>query len=249
MKRFLAFVLAMMLTFTCLFAVSCGEEENDVVVSRSFLAGYSQNETEGRVILNMMSDHTMTMYFTSLKDGKNTSSVVKGTYSFGENEEFDETVSFTLDGGTKVDATLIDSIFEANIPELGLGGQTLNFYETAPISMNGDVYVGYLAKTGGMGAMVYAYALTMRDDGTFDVSIMQMATVMHVFDKSTGTYAKDGDKITFTYDVKDGEGGVAQAGFTSEGTAAEHTISVGFNIGQAVMRASDATFVLIAPAK
>ncbi len=244
MKRILSLVMVLALMLTCLFVTAC-EKEDDATVIRSFLAGYSQDEIEGRVLLNLKSDNTFDLYYPSAETSM--TMATNGTYTLGENEEFDETISLTING-KKIDATLIDSIFEAEIevPDLGLAaGQKLSFYETAPVSMDGNVYVGYLAKTGGMGAMVYAYALTMRDDGTFDVSIMQMATVMHVWDKSTGTYVMDGEKLTFTYDVMDGEGGVATEGFVSEGTViSSNTLSVGFNIAQSAMRASDATFVL-----
>ncbi len=242
MKRILSLMMVLALMLTCLFLTACDQEE-DVTIIRSFLAGYSQDEVEGRVLLNLKSDNTLEMYYLSVETGMTVATT--GTYTLGENEEFDETISLAISGKT-IDATLIDSIFEAEIPDLGLAaGQTLSFYETSPVSMDGDVYVGYLAKTGGMGAMVYAYALTLRDDGTFDVSIMQMATVMHVWDKSVGTYVTDGDKITFTYDAMDGEGAVATEDFVSEGTVISATeLSVGFNIAQTAVRASNATFIL-----
>ena len=86
----------------------------------------------------------------------------------------------------------------------------------------------------------------MKEDGTFDVSIMQMATVMHVWDMSHGTYTVDGDKVTFSYDVMDGEGAVATAGYTSEGTGfTENGLTVGFNIAQTTVRASAAEFIRV----
>ena len=109
-----------------------------------------------------------------------------------------------------------------------------------------DLYVGYMSKVSGMGATVYAYALNMKEDGTFDVSIMQMATVMHVWDMSHGTYTVNGDKVTFSYDVMDGEGAVATAGYTSEGTGfTENGLTVGFNIAQTTVRASAAEFIRV----
>ena len=166
--------------------------------------------------------------------------------------DFDETISFTYTyaegkSETVTDAVIIDGIFET--PFYMISSMTSNavkFYETAPASVDGDVYVGYMSKVSGMGATVYAYALNMKEDGTFDVSIMQMATVMHVWDMSHGTYTVDGDKVTFSYDVMDGEGAVATAGYTSEGTGfTENGLTVGLNIAQTTVRASAAEFIRV----
>ena len=260
MKRIVTCVLAIALILTCLFAVSCGKEEK-VVVSRSFLAGYektvSMGETEmkisGRVLMNLMSDGNLDLYVSLENMGSLETAHYTGTYTLGENEEFDETITFTYTDGaemteTVTDAVIIGSVFET--PFYMIANKTSNamkFYETAPVSTEGDVYVGYMTKTGGMGAMVYAYALTLKDEGAFDVSIMQMAGgVMHVWDLSQGTYTVDGDKVTFVYDVMDGEGAVAAEDYTSEGTGfTENGLSVGFNIAQVTVRASDATFIRV----
>ncbi len=253
MKRILACVLAVMLALTLLFAVSCGkEEENEATVTRSFVFGNDikevsadnpssgENTMSERAILNLLSDGSFILYRSELNNDKLTEDPQqKGTYTLGENAEFDETITLTFaNGDTLKDAVIIDGIFEAE--SIGMA----KFYETAPVSVNGDVYVGYLTKTTGMGNMVYAYAIAMRDDNTFDLSIMQMATGMHIWDKTSGTYTKDGDKITFSYSVMDGEGGVIAENFESEGTiTGSHTFSCGFNVGQTGMRASDAAFV------
>ncbi|MBO5047884.1 MAG: hypothetical protein J6D19_05675 [Clostridia bacterium] len=258
MKRILSCVLALALALTCLFSVSCGEKE--AVVSRSFVAGYEktvsmgENETQmsGRVLMNLMSDGTLDLYVGFEGMGANETAHYTGTYTLGENEEFDETISFTYTyaegkSETVTDAVIIDGIFET--PFYMISSMTSNavkFYETAPASVDGDVYVGYMSKVSGMGATVYAYALNMKEDGTFDVSIMQMATVMHVWDMSHGTYTVDGDKVTFSYDVMDGEGAVATAGYTSEGTGfTENGLTVGFNIAQTTVRASAAEFIRV----
>ncbi len=241
MKKILSMILVLATLMLAFSAVSCGKE--DVTILRSFLAGSTVEDKEYRSILNLMSDGTAVFYSVEKTGDTSETALYNGTYTLGENEEFDETVTVILENGTLAEnAVILDGMFEASNP----GGGTIKLYETAPVSMDGDIYVGYLAKTGGMGAMVYAYALTLRDDGTFDVSIMQMATVMHVWDKSTGTYVKDGDTITFTYDASDGEGGVAAEDFVSEGTiTGETTISVGFNIAQTAVRAANAPFVKI----
>ena len=94
--------------------------------------------------------------------------------------------------------------------------------------------------------MVYTYAVCLKPDNTFKVSIMQLASVMHVWGESVGTYAIDGDKITFTYGVSDGEGGIAEENFVSEGANyTEGGFECGFNIGQTNMKASNAPFIKI----
>jgi len=173
-------------------------------------------------------------------------------YGMGENEEFDETITlnYTYGEGQSAeikDAVLIDSVFESPFYMVAsMTSAPIRFYETAPASVDGDVYVGYLAKTGGMGSMVYAYSVCLKADNTFSVSIMQLASVMHVWGESVGTYAIDGDKITFTYGVSDGEGGIAAEDFVSEGVGySAEGFEVGFNIGQTNVRASNAVFIKV----
>lgn len=259
MKKILTMMLAVAMVFLCLFAASCGEE---VSVSRSFVAGYektvsmgaSEIQMSGRVLMNLNSDGTLDLYVGFIGMGSHETAHYTGTYTLGENEEFDETISFTYTYGegegesaTVSDAVILDGIFKTPFYMItSMTSTDVSFYETAPASTDGDVYVGYLTKTGGMGAMVYAYALNMKEDGTFDVSIMQMASVMHVWDKSEGTYTIDGDTVTFSYDVMDGEGAVATADYISEGKIlSENDLSVGFNIAQTTVRASDAEFIRV----
>ncbi len=252
-------MLAVLFAAACLFSVSCGKE--DVTVSRSFVAGYertvsmgdAEKQMSGRVLMNLMSDGTLDIYVGLNAMGSHETAHYQGTYTLGENEEFDETISLTYtyaEGKTETvsDAVIIDGIFET--PFYMIASMTSNeikFYETAPVSTDGDIYIGYMTKTtGGMGAMVYAYALTMREDSTFDVSIMQMAAVMHAWDLSTGTYTVDGDKVAFTYDVMDGEGAVLTAGYTSEGTSfTENGLSAGFNLAQTTVRAASSEFIRV----
>ena len=273
MKRFLSLLLAMILMTTCLLLISCGggndtesesttetdDQETPEAVSRFFVAGYEKTvamgETEtkmsGRVIMDLKPDGTLDLYVGFIGMAEHQTAHYTGTYTLGENEEFDETISFTYTYGegetaTVTDAVIIDGIFEA--PFYMVASMTSNpikFYETQPIDLDGDVYVGYMTKTGGMGAMVNAYILCMKDGGTFDVSIMQMASVMHVWDDTNGTYTVDGDKITFTYDVVSDEGVVAED-YTSEGKEYSETrLLTGFNIYQASVHASDAEFIRV----
>ena len=260
MKRILTLVLAAAMVFVCLSAVSCGNGEPSVTVKRSFVAGYEktvamgENETQmsGRVLLNLMSDGTLEFLVGFVGMGSHETARYTGTYTLGENAEFDETITLTYtyaEGQTETvtDATIIGGVFET--PFYMISSMTSNavkFYETTPVSTEGDLYVGYMTKTGGMGAMVYAYALNMKADGTFGVSIMQKASVMHVWDRSEGTYTADGDKLTFYYDVMDGEGAVATADYSTEGTKVnDHELSLGFNIAQTTVRASDAVFIKV----
>jgi hypothetical protein len=271
MKKFLSFVLAAIMLMMCLFAVSCNKEDDgngsDTVaqtepqgpaVTRCFVAGYEQAAGEqiaklsGRVLMNLWNDGKMDIYVGTSDDNGYKTAHYTGTYSFGENAEFDETISFTYSYGegqsaTVTDEVILDGIFETPfyIGSAMTAGD-VKFYETAPASTDGDVYVGYLTKSGGMGSMVYAYALCMRDDGTFDVSIMQLARVMHVWGLSEGTYVADGDKLTFTYDVSDGEGGIAKEDYTTTGTDyTENSLMVGFNIAQTSVSASPASFIRV----
>ena len=258
MKRYLSVIMAVIMLLACLFTVSCGEKP--VTVTRSFIGGYEQtvnmggNESgmSGRVLMNLKSDGTADIYVSLVAMGKTTTAQYSGTYSFGENEEFDETITlnYTYGEGQSAeikDAVLIDSVFESPFYMVAsMTSAPIRFYETAPASVDGDVYVGYLTKTGGMGSMVYAYSVCLKADNTFSVSIMQLASVMHVWGESVGTYAIDGDKITFTYGVSDGEGGIAAEDFVSEGVGySAEGFEVGFNIGQTNVRASNAVFIKV----
>ena len=243
MKKIISFVLAIMMMTMCLAVTSC--EKNDAVtVTRSFVAGYEQTvamganpmQMSGRVLMNLKSDGTLDLYVGFDCMGSHETALYTGTYTLGESET--ETVT---------DAVIIDGIFET--PFFMIASMTSNaikFYETAPIPTDGEVYVGYMTKTGGMGAMVYAYALNLEEDGAFDVSIMQMASVMHVWGATGGTYTVDGTNVTFTYDVVDDVGEVVTADFTAEGTDfTDKGLSVGFNIAQASTRASAASFLRV----
>lgn len=245
----------------CLSFAGCQSEEQsqEAVVDRSFIAGYvvggedsAEPEASCRVLMNLMSDGTAEFYVGSIENGEYSREQYSGTYTLGENEEFDETISFSYTYGEDktaeiADAVLLDDIFEAQFYLLDeMTSNEIKFYETKPAAMDGDVYVGYLTKTGGMGAMAYAYSLCIRDDGTFDVSIMQLASVMHVWGGTSGTYTADGENVTFTYDVLSTEGEVVTEDFVSEGKDyTENGISVGFNISQSNMIASDAPFIRV----
>lgn len=244
MKKTLALLLAAIMVLSLW---GCQAEESGAV--RSFVAGYEDEAGgfSGRVLLNLMSDGTAQFYVGTIRNGEHSTAQYDGTYTLGENAEFDETISLSCTHGEVTDAVIIDSIFEMPfcLAE-GMDPAELKFYETSPASMDGEIYVGYLTKNGGMGSMVYAYSLCLRDDRTFDVSIMQMASVMHVFGGTGGTYTLDGENITFTYDILSTEGEVVAADDITAGTGYNGTtLSVGFNIAQATMRASDAPFIKV----
>lgn len=259
MKKIISFVLAIVMMTLCLAATS-GEKNDAVTVVRTFVAGYEQTipmgempmQMSGRVLMNLKSDGTLDLYVGFDCMGSHETALYTGTYTLGENEEFDETISFTYSHGegeteTVTDAVIVDGIFET--PFFMIASMTsgaIKFYETAPIPTDGEVYVGYMTKTGGMGAMVYAYALNLKEDNTFDVSIMQMASVMHVWGVTDGTYTVDGTNVTFTYDVVDDLGELVEADFVTEGTDfTDKSLSVGFNIAQAANRASAASFLRV----
>ena len=254
MKKLVLFLLAAMMTLSL---CACQKEE-PVTVSRSFIAGYGSAEEDGsttsggRVLLNLLSDGTAEFYVGTLEDGVHTTAQYSGTYTLGENDEFDETISVSYSYGENENAeikesVIIDGIFE--MPFYFIDEMTENeisFYETSPASMDGDVYVGYMTKVGGMGAMVYAYSLCLKDDNSFDVSIMQMASVMHVWGATDGTYTVDGENITFTYDIRTTEGEVVSTDEISEGMGySDTTLMTAFNIQQATMRASTAPFIKV----
>lgn len=257
MKKILSILLSAGMCFS-LVGCNSAEEQSQVTVERTFLAGYeigdeeSEDKSSCRVLMNLMSDGTAEFYVGTLENGEHSTAEYSGTYTLGENAEYDETISFSYTYGdgeaTEVsDAVILDDIFEAEFYLLDeITPNEIKFYETKPAAMDGDVYVGYLTKTGGMGAMAYAYSLCMREDGTFDVSIMQLASVMHVWGGTSGTYTADGENVTFTYDVLSTEGEVVTEDFVSEGKEySENGISVGFNISQSVMVASDAPFIRV----
>lgn len=256
MKKNLFIILAACM---CFLLAGCQKEEAPTVV-RTFIAGYevgaddaaAAKQASCRVLMNLMSDGTAAFYVGTIENGVHSTAKYDGTYTLGENEEYDETISFSYayeEGkSTEVtDAVILDDIFEAQFYLLGeMTANEIKFYETTPASMDGDVYVGYLTKTGGMGAMVYAYSLCLKEDNTFDVSIMQMASVMHVWGATSGTYAVDGENITFTYDILTTEGEIVAEDQVAEGTGySDTTLQTAFNIQQATMRASSAPFIKV----
>ncbi len=239
-------------------AAGCKKEE--VTIIRSFLAGYevgtgdetAAKQASCRVLMNLMSDGTAEFYVGTIDNGVHSTAKYDGTYTLGENDEYDETISFsyTYGEGNSAEVTsavILDDIFEAQFYLLGdMTSNEIKFYEITPASMDGDVYVGYMTKTGGMGAMVYAYSLCLKEDNTFDVSIMQMASVMHVWGATGGTYAVDGENITFTYDILTNEGEIVAEDQIAEGTGySEVSLLTAFNIQQATMRASSAPFIKV----
>ena len=210
MKKIISVIMSAAM---CVSLAGCQQEEKnaEVTVSRSFIAGYviggeeenTEPDASCRVLMNLMNDGTAEFYVGSIENGEYSSEQYNGTYTLGENDEYDETITFDYTyGETTVsveNAFIIDSIFESEFYLLGdITPSKICFYETKSADMDGDVYVGYKTKVGGMGAMVYAYSLCLKEDSTFDVSIMQLASVMHVWGGTNGTYTADGENITFS---------------------------------------------------
>lgn len=251
MKKGLVVLVAMMM---CMLLIACQKTEEQASIERTFLAGYEEEaeQKSARVLMNLMSDGTVEFYVGTLEGGEHSTVKYDGTYTFGENKEYDETISFSCtyaEGKTieTANAVIVDDIFESKFYLFGeMTENEIKFYETSPASMEGDVYVGYMTKTGGMGAMVYAYSLCLKEDNTFDVSIMQMASVMHVWGGTNGTYVVDGENITFTYDILTTEGEIVSEDEIAEGVDySDTTLSTAFNIQQATMRASNAPFIKV----
>ena len=214
--------------------------------------GGMESTTSGRVLINLDGNGNADIYVAVVAMGQTATAHYTGTYSFGEDDDFNETITlnYTYGDGQSAeikDAVIIDGMFEAPVHMVAaMSSNDIRFYESGVADVDGNVYVGYLTKSGGMGNMVYAYSVCLKDDNTFQVSIMQLAgATMHVWGESEGTYVIDGDKITFTYDASDGEGGIAAEDFVSEGVNyTENGFEVGFNIGQTAMKASNAPFIL-----
>lgn len=258
MKKIISILLS---AGMCFFLSGCQSEEktNEITVERSFIAGYviggeeenAEPDASCRVLMNLMSDGTAEFYVGTIESGQHRTAQYNGTYTLGENEEFDETISFNYTYDDKMaeinEAVIVDSIFESEFYLLGnITPSKISFYETKPADMNGDVYVGYKTKTSGMGAMVYAYSLCLKDNNIFDVSIMQLASVMHVWGGTGGTYTVDGENVTFTYNILTDEGEIVSENETANGSGYTETeLSTAFNIQQAAMRASDAPFIRV----
>lgn len=232
--------------------------EDKVNVVRTFIAGYelgdedSEKQSSGRVLVNLMSNGTSEIFVGEIENGEHSTKKYNGTYSLSENDELDETISLNYSYGEGKtaeikSAVIVDDIFEAQFYLFDkMTENKIKFYETSPAATNGQVYVGYKTKTGGMGAMVYAYSLCLNNDNTFDVSIMQMASVMHVWGKTSGTYKVNGESIEFTYDILTTDGEVVAENQISEGSSYTDTmLCTAFNIQQATMRATDAQFIRV----
>ncbi|MBR2895802.1 MAG: hypothetical protein IKC03_09130, partial [Oscillospiraceae bacterium] len=118
-----------LLSALCVFALllsitGCAGKNNEPTVLRSFLAGYEENvdenglaERNSRVLLNLMSDGTAEFYVGVLSHGTHTTAQYSGTYSLGENEELDETITlaYTYASGETAEVTeaaIVDAIFE-----------------------------------------------------------------------------------------------------------------------------------------
>ena len=259
MKKLLALLLGAMMLLSCAVCTSCGGAEPETNVARSFIAGYENivdmgggsTTMNGRVLLNLLKDGTLEAYVGLDAMGSVHTAKYTGTYTIGENAEFDETISFSYNCGEETaeasELVIIDGVFETPFHMImSMTSNKLKFYETAPARIDGNVYVGYLTKSSGMGDMVYAYALNLKDDGKFDVSITQMAAVMHVWGYQNGTYTVDGTNASFTYHVTDGEGGIVTKNFVSNGTdLTENGLMAGFNIAQSTMAAAPAPFIRV----
>ena len=221
MKRLFSWLFALVLIAACISCASCGEKPDDKPTpTRTFAASYSHTvsamgdtplELSARVLISLMSDGNAEIYVGFIGMGEHKTAHYTGTYTLGENDEHDETITLSYkysesDTATIDSAVIIDGKFSSEfyiIPSMT--SEELDFYEIAPITPSGNSYVGFLSKTGGMGQMIYAYCLNLESDGTFTVSILQQATVMHVTGTEKGTYTSDGDTVTFTYDVIDEE--------------------------------------------
>ena len=260
MKKLLSGLLCILMLTGCVFCASCGgAEASETNVARSFIAGYENivnmgggsTTMNGRVLLNLLKDGTLEAYVGLDAMGSVQTAKYTGTYTIGENEEFDETISFSYSCGEETaeatDLIIIDGVFETPFHMImSMTSNKLKFYETAPARVDGNVYVGYLTKSSGMGDMVYAYALNLKDDGKFDVSITQMAAVMHVWGYQYGKYTVNGSDASFTYDVTDGEGGIVAKNYVSNGTElTENGLMAGFNIAQNTMAAAPAVFIRV----
>lgn len=259
MKKILSLALAALMLCACLALASCDDGKVAIKTEHTYVAAYSKTvnmgETEitmeGRVLINLTNDGKAEIYVGLDSMGGYSTAKYDGTWSMTQNEEFDDVLTveynYSETESAKIDAvTVIDSTFEAPVYMVAsMSSDDLTFYEIDPVTMgSGEGYVGVMKKaTGGMGDMLYTYYLEMNADGTFTVSIFQRAAVMNIRGTESGTYTKDGENISFTYDVSDGEGGVAAEDFVSAGTVvSENIISVGFNIGQASMASSNANF-------
>ena len=255
MKKLLALIMTAVMAFSM---VACGSEKYaEPEVTRSFIAGYNNETVDGsieggRVLVNLISDGTADFYVATIADGVHSTQHYTGNYSLGENEEYDETISISYSYNESETAeikaaVIIDGVFE--MPFFFIDNMTDNaigFYETSPADMNGDVFIGYMTKVSGMGPMVYAYSLCLKDDGKFDVSIMQMASVMHVWGDSDGTYVVDGTDMEFTYDIRTSDGEIVMEDDISVGTDYNGTVlKTAFNIQQTGMRASTAPFIKV----
>ena len=141
MKRLSFLIVATML---CMLLVACQTTE-EVTIERTFLAGYEvgagEEESEqksARVLMNLMSDGTVEWYVGTVEQGQHNTIKYYGTYTLGENEEYDEIISFSCtyaEGKTieTVDAVIIDSIFESQFYLFGnLTDNEIKFYETTP---------------------------------------------------------------------------------------------------------------------
>ncbi|MBO5006190.1 MAG: hypothetical protein J6C89_01965, partial [Clostridia bacterium] len=229
-----------------------------------FIAGYKKSvsmgematEMNGRVLMNLMSDGTLELFVALDAMGSLQTAKYTGTYTLGENDEFDETITFTYqygqteaDSATVTDAVILDGVFASSFHMItAMTSSEIEFYETAPVAVEGDIYVGFMQKESGMGKMTYSYALAIKEDGTFKVSIMLMAPAMsmHSWGATEGTYVVDGENITFTYDVLSDDGEIVCEDFVSEGTGySENGLSVGFNISQASTKASATPFIRV----
>lgn len=242
-----------------------GNQTPDGSVVTSYAASYTKDVSmggstmtlRGVVLLNLCNDNTADIYVATDGMGGYSNAAYSGTYSYTQDDMFRNvlhlTYNYTVSGSTEeqsatIDATITDFEFSAKMFMVAsMSSDELDFYEIDPVTVgDGDGFVGFLSKTGGMGQMYYVYYLEMNDDGTFFVSIMQHAAVMHIVGTERGTYTVEGTTITFTYDVIEEDDIIAAEDYVSTGTDfSENSFSAGFNIGQAVSAASPAFFLRV----
>lgn len=97
MKKIISIIMAAVM---CVSLAGCQQEGKtaEVTVSRSFIAGYviggeeenTEPDASCRVLMNLMSDGTAKFYVGSIENGEYSSEQYNGTYTLGENDEYDE---------------------------------------------------------------------------------------------------------------------------------------------------------------
>ncbi len=181
-------------------------------VSRSFVGIYDQTVTlgdatarmSGRALAELFDDGTLKIYVCFDGGAQRKTAVYNGRYT-AEGDGI--RMEYGVGEGTvyEIDAASVNKGF-FDAPFYMISSMTagpVRFYEIAPVSDEGELYVGYFGKTVGANSAAYVYAISLSEGGAFEAGAVRFENGERLSVLLKGTR-----KETFSYSVYDENGSV-----------------------------------------